>query len=87
MNPPEVVVEPGSDVCRTEVVFNAVLLGVGSEFVAECEVVGEGKPGWKDLEREGDGETPASGKELLYNDQNLPSRIQWINCSRCRRQQ
>jgi hypothetical protein len=34
------------------VVFNAVLLGVGEEFVAECEVVGEGKPDWKDFEGE-----------------------------------
>ena len=73
MNPPEVVAEPGSDVCRTgvSVDFNAVLLGVDSDFVAECEVVWEGEPAWKDFEGEGDGETPAKGKKLLYNGQKF----------------
>ena len=40
--------------------------------MAEGGVVAEGKAVWKDFEGAGD-EKPFSGKELLYNDQILPS--------------
>jgi hypothetical protein len=81
------MVEPGSEVCWTDVSlnFDAVPLGVDSEFVGEGDLVSE------NFEDVGDGEKAFSGKELgkelLYNDQNLLSRIEWINCSLCRRQQ
>jgi hypothetical protein len=61
------MVEPGSNVCWTEVsvVFGAVLLGVDSEFVAEGGFVAEGKAVWEDLEGGADDEKPFSGKEAV----------------------
>ena len=62
VNPPEVVVEPGSEVCRTGVSdFDAVFFGVDSELGG---FVGEGDLVWKDFEGVGDGEKASSGKEL-----------------------
>ena len=91
MNPPEVTVETGSDVWRTEVsvVFGAALFRLDTEWVTVAEGDMEdsgGKVVWDDVKGGVDDEMPFSGKELVYNNQNLPSPIQWINCSsRCRR--
>ena len=83
MNPPDTMVEPGSDVldvCWTvvSVPFDVVSLGADRDGVAEgkllltesegVEVVDRGSLFGKKVE-----------EETLYNGQKLPSRIQRIN--------